>query len=80
MRIYDGAEMQLFVLDGRPCCIWKIEGAMTRSASSRCQKRDAKITVIIPQIWQKQLEFWQEETGVRPVYEFLTREPEMNLY
>ena len=36
MRVNDGAEIQLFVLDGRPCCIWKIEGAMTRTVSSQC--------------------------------------------
>ena len=32
-RVDDGAEVQLFVLDGCPCCICKIEGVMVRSGT-----------------------------------------------
>ena len=34
-RIGDGAEIQLFVLDGCPCCICKIEGAMAWGVNSQ---------------------------------------------
>ena len=31
MRVDDGAGIQLFVLDGCPCCSCKIEGALSRN-------------------------------------------------
>ena len=33
MRVDEGAEIQLFVLDGCLCCICKIEGAMARGVN-----------------------------------------------